>query len=268
MKKNKKINSIIGLAAKIIILTFAGLVFNTGIYACICGYTQVNEAYKEADTIIVGKVVKIENPELTADGFYKGNQKVQIKIIKSYKGYKNEILTLSQENSTCDWWFDDEKNLNKDYLFYLFKHKNKKFFSVIPCGRSKSINDASDDISWLFDLPKSLKRTRISGVVRINDDASTFPPLANVKIKIIGERNFDLTTDKNGFYEVWDVPIGKYKVTAEIPEKYILVWTSNVSENWIYFWRRDKDEKSLEITLKSNDSGGIDFMLEGKKDEK
>ena len=253
----------------IFLFSFIIIVATESAKACMCGHSSVREAYNSASTIIIGKVTKIKNPEIDERNFYKGNQTVFIESAKSFKGSKQKVLTLSQQNTTCDWWFEDNKNLGESYLFYLSKYQDKDIYEVISCGRSNKITRASDDLSWLNSLPKSLNRTRISGVTSLNDDENLFPPLANVRLKILGNnRKFELVTDENGFYEVWDVPIGKYSVIAEIPKGFILNWTTSIPEDWTYFWSIDEpNEKALEFTIEPKSSGGVDFMFKKRKDE-
>lgn len=259
------------------LLLFIILIATEYANACMCGHSSVREAYNSANTIIIGKVIKIENPEMDERNSYKGNQTVFIELVKSFKGSKQKVLTLSQENSTCDWWFDEFKNLGKTYLFYLSKYKKKDIYGVISCGRSKKTTQASDDLSWLSGLPKSLSRTRISGVtlqddyenIFPNDYDDPFPPLANVKLNIFGKNmKFELVTDKNGFYELWDVPVGMYSVVAETPKGFILNWTTSIPEDWTYFWSIDEpNKKALEFTIEPKNSGGVNFMFKKKKDE-
>ena len=245
--------------------------------ACMCGHSSVREAYNSASTIIIGKVTKIENPEIDERNSYKGNQTVFVESAKSFKGSREKVLTLSQQNTTCDWWFKETKHLGKSYLFYLSKYQNEDIYEVVSCGRSKKITQASDDLSWLNVLPNSLNRTRISGVTLLddyenifpNDYDNPFPPLANVKLKFFGNnKKFELVTDEKGFYEIWDVPVGKYSVVAEIPKGFILDWTTSIPEDWTYFWNLDEpNEKALEFTIEPKGSGGVNFMFKEKKDE-
>lgn len=261
---------------KLIISVLFYIFLGQSAYACMCGNTSVRDAYMSANTIIIAVAEKIEYPniELPDETILENieEQKVTLKSIKSFKGNKNTKIILTQSNSTCDWWFDEE-DLNKELLLYLYKREDGTY-SIVPCGRSISRKSANDDLSWLFNLPNSLKRNRISGTVKHsvtqNNYDYEYPLLENIKIKIEGkDKIYNFITDKNGFYEIWDLPEGKYKVSAEIPVEYVLSWTKNMTANWTYFWQFDeRDEKSLEVELEKYSTGGIDFMFERKRDEK
>lgn len=259
------------------IFLFLVLLFGVeNIFACMCVSTSVCEAYANADAIVVATVKHYESakvpidiifPDGKTDDFEEG-QEVSLKVNKTYKGKNFDKIKLLQPNSSCDWVFSN-KHLDKEYLLYLVYSNKYKKYRITMCGRSSPIESASDDLSWLDGLPKSLTRTRISGGVNINDETNTFPALPNLHLQIRGSnKNYSVTSDINGLYEIWDLPIGKYSVIPNIPLTYQLAWTSSTPDNWIYFWNPDKDFKALEVTLNKNSCGGVEFMFEKKKDEK
>jgi hypothetical protein len=192
-------------------------------------------------------------------------QEVKIEISKWFKGNGQNIINLSQPSSTCDWNFDNA-DLNKPLLLYLRFNKKYRTYNITSCGRSTPIKQAADDLSWLKRLPKSLNRTRISGIVQFNDDANLFPAVSGIKIKITGNgKEYNLVSDRNGLYEIWDLPSGTYTINAKIPENKKLGWTISVPEDWLYFWSIDEPNyDALKVTLKLKSTAGIDFMLKSK----
>ena len=248
---------------KVISAIIVGLffVFNAqNVLACMCGHTSISDAYAEAGAVVNAVVEKVETNKND-----QSKQSITLRIAKSYKGTKSKTVNLIQENSNCDWWFKDE-NVGKSYLFYLGKLKSVNNFTVISCGRSSEISDAVNDLSWLDGLPKSLNRTRISGVTQIKSDEG-YPPLANIKLEIVSkDKKYEVVTDRNGLYEIWDVSAGVYSVFPIIPNDYVLGWTTSVPNNWIYFWNEDSQDKdSLKVDLQPKSSGGVDFMFKRKK---
>ncbi len=230
------------------------------IFACMCGHSSITEAYIQANSVVRATVIKID---ALRDGEY--SQHITLRVEKSYKGIKEKKVTLLQKSSTCDWWFKSEM-VGKEFLFYLAKNENS--FTVIACGRSAVITRAGDDLPWLEGLPNSLKRTRVSGTTKISAD--DFPAIGNVRLDIIGKnQTYKVTTDQNGLYEIWDVPPGNYSVIPTIPNDFILGWTTSIPTDWTYFWSSDQpDYESLKFTIKSRESGGVNFMFERKKDAK
>jgi hypothetical protein len=167
--------------------------------------------------------------------------------------------------------------LNKTYLFYLSKFKNKNVYTVISCGRNKGIGDAADDLSWLKQLPSSLNRTRISGTTGLYENG--FSKLIGVSLLIEGnKKQYKLTTDTNGLYEIWDIPFGKYSVTPQIPNNLYVRWTASVPDNWMtYLSEEYQDKDSREIIIGDKNSrnvkiepkkcGGVDFTFGRKANE-
>ncbi len=231
-----------------------------------CGNTSVCGAYAQAETILTGKVKKIENSEIDEKGDYKGNQIAFVEVVKSYKGTSEKVIKLSQQNSNCDWRFENY-DVGETFLFYLSKYKNQEQYSVITCGRSAKIEEAADDLSWLDALPESLRRTRISGLVRLKTE--NYRLLSEFGLKITGKSKTYEVKTKNGLYEIWDVPAGQYSIMPSLGSEYALKTSSSIPENWTYFWSFDeKDLNALKITIEPKSCGGIDFTLERKNDEK
>ncbi len=280
-----------------ILLLIIGFGINN-VYACMCMQENISDAFKSAKIIVTAKVLQIENPiqiDIKADENFKGNtsevefmdeytasngekrkiyiigkyQKSKLKVLKTFKGDTESEIKIKQEKSTCDWHFDEEKDVNKKYLFYLYQNDDGTY-SVTSCGRSTPLEKGYDDISWLNDLPNSLYRNRISGTVNLDDDTNTFPPVKGIKITISGiNRVIKLVTDKNGLYEVWDLPEGKYQIKADVPNNFVIDWISNLEKGTFSDWEQEKlKDNPFEFDLKSATSTGINFMLEKKKNEK
>ena len=237
-----------------LITIFGFIIFLSGnIFACMCGSTSVCAAYQQATAVVVAEIIDIQPAQIpldrifadsSADKFETG-QKVTLKISKWYKGaLEKRFVKLIQQNSTCDWSFEEsDKNSGKQYLFYLSRSKKYKDYSIITCGRSSVLESAVDDVSWLIGLPGSLRRTRISGETFLSKEDNSFPRLSSTKITIKGAgSSYSLLTDENGLYQIWDVPPGKYTVSATTPPNLILGWTTSVPNNWTYFWNLDKPE--------------------------
>src|SRR5688572_5138795 len=112
-------------------------------YACMCGATSVCEAYSNADAIILARVESYKSVDVPEEviiqdsktnEFIRG-QEVILQISKVYKGKNFKQITLTQPLSSCDWEFS-EKNLKKEYLFYLYHNKKYNQFRIMSCGRS------------------------------------------------------------------------------------------------------------------------------------
>src|SRR5262249_5163993 len=120
-------------------------------------------------------------------------------------------------------------------------------------GRHSRLEDANDDLMYLNALPESAKRTRISGTIRHYEDTpekgfSLIKYVGGVKVKIIGEKkSWDVFTDGNGVYEIYDIPSDKYKIEPEIPDGMKIRFA-------IWFGPFD-------FSLKANSCVGTDFVF-------
>src|SRR5687767_1477901 len=100
--------------------------------------------------------------------------------------------------------------LGSEYLFYLDKlPENEKLWYEFGYRRSNSLENANEDLLYLNKLNKVRGRTRVSGV--LDDDGLAGLSLEGQRIRIVGKnRTYVAMTDKNGVYELYDVPPGRY----------------------------------------------------------
>jgi hypothetical protein len=240
-------------------------------------FYSVRDAYNSAEGVFIGTVTKVKDVVKTHTGqslFGWGNKEVvfnvtewemYIQIEKTYKGASQNEIILAADGTSCATKFDVGSRLLL-YVTYDKEHrvwridsldKEHSVWRIDLCNRSRILIPANDDISFLEGLPKNLERTRISGHLnRLKPDgvSSETQPLAGIKIKIAGHRKTHvLTTDKNGFYELYNLPVDKYTITPEVP-KGLKVWFPS---NFPTFFKEGKN--SIKVNLKDNKCIGFDF---------
>ena len=91
-----------------------------------------------------------------------------------------------------------------------------RLYWISLCSRSARIETAKPDIYFLDNRAKLTGKTRLSGTLkRFSQDP---PSLASIKVSVTGP-NFDkiVETDENGYFELWDLPAGKYRVSFASP---------------------------------------------------
>lgn len=129
----------------------------------------------------------------------------------------------------------------------------------------------SENLYWLNSLPKSLKRTRISGEIRLyKDDPFEFiNSVSGVPIKILNAKNsFEISTDKNGVYEIWDVPVGKYQIEPIFPSNLKLRF--DLERGLIDFdslKKKNPNTNAVLVEIQPKGCGGIDFVVNEKSDK-
>jgi hypothetical protein len=223
-------------------------------YACSCGLSHPSpgDAFASADVVIVGAVMKID-PEISK-GF--APQVAYVQVEKSYKGYEEAEIVFHQPGHSCSPTY----NAGERHLFYVNRTKENRW-EVYGCGRSRSFDDAGDDLMYLDALPESAQRTRLSGTISHYENLpqkgfSRIGNLGGIKVRIIGDKKtWELYTDGNGVYEKYDLPPGKYAIEPEIPAGMKILFPH-------FFGLLDySDRKRLRLDLRANACAGSDFVL-------
>jgi hypothetical protein len=184
------------------------------------------EAYANADAVFIAKVTRIR-PEMIQiwqrDKDY--DQIANLVVEKIYKGIKQNRLVLHQLGRKNAPKFI----LGSTYLFYANFDRATKKWEVLFCGRTRMAKYATDDVHYLGGLSASVKKTRIAGEVTRYDTDEENPQgitqrLRGIRIKIIGAgKEYEVTTDADGFYELYGAPAGKYVLRPVIPNGLVLM---------------------------------------------
>lgn len=181
--------------------------------ACGClGTTTVCKSYAGAEAVFVGAVTRVSNKTAKDEN---GNEHIvgqvaKVQVEEAFKGAKEPELTFRSYGTSCDVTYKEGQR----WLFYASYSKEDKAWAIGVCGRSTLAEHAPDDLSYLRGLPGSAQKTRLAGELRTRDNKT----LMGVKVKLIGQtRTYEVFTDKNGVYEVYDLPAGKYVVAPETP---------------------------------------------------
>jgi protocatechuate 3,4-dioxygenase beta subunit len=185
--------------------------------ACSCaGFASVCEAYTNADAVFIGTVGRTERPQpkMNADGeVYSAGQTAYVQVEKPFKGVRETEVVFRSGGSSCDRILKEGERL----LFYASYDKKSKTFRIGACSRTTSINkasDAADDLMYLQALPAAAEKTRISGTLLSHG----YNPLIGIKVTLSGpQKSYEVYTDKNGVYEIYGLPPGRYNVKTERP---------------------------------------------------
>ena len=231
--------------------------------ACMYGppYRTVCETYAQADTVIIGKIESVKGDN--------SNQTVVINVEKTFKGQNQKQIVLSQPQSTCDWDFSDEEG--ETLLLYLVRNRKTKKYSAIAEGMGGRVEKQSENLYWLNKLPMSRNRTRLSGTIELykKEPFEFVDYVVGTKVKVFNRKNsFEVSTDKNGVYEIWDIPIGKYQIEPVIPLN--LKLRLGLERGLVDFDSLKKTNLNTEavlIEIQPKGCGGIDFVVNEKPDK-
>lgn len=138
-------------------------------------------------------------------------------VERSYKGdlKAGDEMVFSHGLSGCDWSYFVEDDIGRRILFYLpAPGKDQKPWRAGGCGRGGDVRHVGDDLLFLNNLAKASGRARLSG--RIAFDSAEGPGVANRTIRVVSaKQTYEVKTDENGVYEIYDLPAGRYLVEPE-----------------------------------------------------
>ena len=211
------------LAALAGVLAFAGEA-----KACSCfSWPSPCDAYRAADAVFVGTVA---GSEYVADLFRDrltdasgkpmttvyGGWKSRVRIERVYKGKPVEEIVLALDGATSCGIGKGPVEGAKLLLYANYNQELKLWTAPTGCGRSLGW-PADEDRFFLDQLPRSFERTRVAGRLTLFDRSAT-TPLAKTKVVVTGRgQTFEVETNENGFYEIYDLPKGAYTLRPAAP---------------------------------------------------
>jgi 5-hydroxyisourate hydrolase-like protein (transthyretin family) len=234
--------------------------------ACSCGAEpSVLTSFERSEAVIVVKLVSIET--LRELGPYTTYKSAKFAVEKIYKGNVENEINFSLEG-VCAWSIY-QPQIGERFLLYTDYDASLAMWSAFKCGRSRRIADADNDLLYLNNMSKVSGKTRISGTLdfrqspAIETDKGIYRKLSGLNVKIIGAtQTYELKTDVNGVYEIYDLPPGNYAVQPEVPSN-MSVDASSVGFS-IPPVERNKETGSLQFWLRLEDGKheGYDFEYE------
>jgi hypothetical protein len=199
--------------------------------ACSCGGELTMDLAEKTPNIVILKLEDVDEDAKDKDG--KVREISRLKVEKVYKGNLKvgEIINHEEYGWSCSWSFD-KKSIGTEYLFYLNKPNDEGFWNGFICSRSTTLKDAGADLLYLDKMDRVRGKSRLSGtVIRETNPFLAFLDgeklqnnlLTNHKVKIVGEnQSIEVTSDKNGAYEIYDLPAGIYEIIPQKIEGYKL----------------------------------------------
>ena len=202
------------------------------VLACSCAAKPtVLDSFEESELVVATRLASIEKTREKEEEFEVGHIRSATMIVtKVFKGNvkPGQALKFAQGGGAdCVWTFEEEW-VGEEFLFYLSPPSKghpwmkgpedanaEPMYRAITCGRSNGWEGAIDDRAYLENLSKVRGKTRLSG--RFGAWFDTFTG-ADIKLKIAGKtKTYTAKTDKDGFFEIYDLPPGEYLVTVDLP---------------------------------------------------
>lgn len=230
--------------------------------ACSCtGAGSVDLKLYDSENVAVFKLVSTEmaDPGELVYNLY-GLKSATLSVERVFKGklkVGQQVKFLQGQGGNCVATFHPN-GIGKEYLFYLGTGPKDEagYWVALICAGNKSLKFGYADIYFLEKAARLKDKTRISGTLSqeiesaVEGGYSAIDILAGKVVRIKGMgRNIKLKTDKNGVYEVYDLPPGKYTITPERIDGFRP-------------YQLDEDSGNMEITLKAEDHEEVNFGYE------
>lgn len=226
------------------LMRFIALIFSSVFFVLILGVANgfacsclpsptVLDEFDRSDFVFVATFQGLEEASRRVDGtnVYR-TYNARMTVEKAYKGKlvsgQEMIIRDGDDEGTCSKSFLREK-IGQKFLFYMREpsRANKvqnsnadsaaKVFYVSICSRSEKIEDATADLSFLDNKVSLDGKTRLSGTVVAGGDVR--PSVANIRLRIVGQNiERSVSTDRDGFFEIWGLPAGNYSVKYQVPD--------------------------------------------------
>ena len=199
--------------------------------ACSCGKRpNVLDAFEQSDEVVIVRVLSVEKAQDTNERHYvDGVKRATLIVEKVFKGklkVRDEIVFGQGGGADCIWTFSEE-SIGDQLLFYLTRpekfadqpyppSKEPGLWFAFGCGRSRGLMGATEDLLYLENMKKRRGQTRISGSIGGGLD---YPDIDVERklIKLIGkDKTYETKTDKDGIFEIYNLPPGKYLVEPEM----------------------------------------------------
>ncbi len=218
--------------------------------ACSCsGQPSACEALSRADTVFTGTVTKTIGPDSNGWGAYRS----YVTVEKVYKGSVPAHVQFPWGTTSCDVGM----KAGERWLLYASRlNKAGTLWSISQCNGSRLVEESFGDLKYLDGQYKSKQITRLSGTF-------TYPsgfPIGNAEVEFEGNgKKYSLKTDDVGFYEIYGLEPGNYKLRPLSSEKW-----SGFRRSGPHIMRYDFDKKANQLTIgiKPNECVETRFNLE------
>ncbi|MBX7172873.1 MAG: prealbumin-like fold domain-containing protein [Pyrinomonadaceae bacterium] len=226
-----------------IILVVGSILFLVDfLWACSCAISPIDSEIG-SQNIVVLELKAVEKCKDNDTGCGEDNIKKSKLIVKN--SFKGKILVGQELNFTQGWgadciWGFSEKDIGTKYLFFLNKNNFSDGLWKGPvCSRSASLRFAAADLLYVEKYKKVFGKTRLSGMIyNVTEKKSDKPwrefnyePIAGRKLRIVGKGvDITLKTNKNGAYEIYDLPVGKYRIMPQEVKGYRFLIPDNETD--------------------------------------
>jgi hypothetical protein len=180
-------------------------------------------------------------------------------ISKVYKGsFKTGTrIGLTPTYNSCSMTFLKEE-IGRDFLLFLSKNPQDGKWETIICSKSGTLEKKNADLLYLNKIDKVRGKTRLSGSIWIPVTNNGRINKVRRSVHLSGNgRESEIPLDENGIFEIYDLPPGKYRISAEKIKGYSL--GLNKDRDWVEVAIKPKGhtEVNLNYSIENEISGNL-----------
>jgi hypothetical protein len=243
--------------------------------ACTCGpYPTVLQAFDGSDEVVIVRGISVEKFKTTNFEGVRSTMMIVEKVFKGKLKVREEIIVGQGGGADCISGFS-EKAVGDQFLLYLKRPENHPYWKWIVrdpnewfvsiCDRSRELTNVGDDLLYLEKIDNVRGKTRISGSINRWKDLGS--DAEGVTIKIIGaQQTYETKTNKDGVFEIYDLPAGKYIIEPIAPSGWTIppwlgFFSSSIVEEKVGPEPKLKLPKQVAIMLEPNKHAGIEIFF-------
>jgi hypothetical protein len=229
----------------------------------------VQDEFERFENVLVAKLTGFEE----IDRFVEGTKVYRtyagiLNVEKVYKGNLREKATIrvfSGGGGDCTAGFENS-DVGTSFLFYMdgprtMPKQPAALYTFGVCSRSGRLKRVAADLKYLENRSSLAGKTRLSGAIAAWGENISLPSVSSLSVKISGS-NFqrELKTDKDGFFEIWDIPPGNYQLTFQLPQGWKMVGARVLPAADRRGWEEPK-ENSIRVSVVAGKHTEVDSFL-------
>ncbi len=256
------------LALKIALAAAAILLLKTSIaIACTCApKPSVLKEYDWAQAVLIARVASVEKSSKQDKQEHDyGVRSSRLVVEKVYKGdvrIGDELQFAQGDGMNCVMRFS-EGNIGQRVLLYVGIPPAGTLWVVSFCGRSTSVERATEDLLYLDKMDQVRGKTRVSGTYGRGFYGQELK-VAGRKIRIVSDSDaYETTTDEHGVFEIYGLPPGDYRLEPELLPGLIVdrAWLSlsgdanqeQSTATYVAFTLKPEKHVSIQLGFKANE---------------
>src|SRR5579859_5558421 len=210
-------------------LVFLVALLSTSSFACTCSDVTSRSCNLLSDrqgVVFVGTVIAVENPPKEGDNSG-GTARYRFRVDERFSGdIAPEVEIFSgRGGADCSVWFET----GVQYVVFPYRNENNQLWAYV-CSDTQKTEYAGPLLTQLRAMRDGKPVARVYGTLRQTQqpyDATTQDgfdkPLGNTVLRFKSPRKTTaVTTTEGGTYAIYDLPDGKYNITADLPSNLVL----------------------------------------------